>query len=39
MDVKKLLIAHCAVCLLIALSVLFGTTILSFLSTIFTRSS
>lgn len=39
MTTNKLLIAHCAVCLLIVLTVLFGTTILSFLSTIFTRSS
>jgi len=39
MILKKLLIAHCVVCLLIVLTVLFGTTILSFLSITFTRSS
>lgn len=38
MILKKLLIAHCAVCLLIVLSLLFGGAILTFLSRLWTHT-
>ena len=35
MTTNKLLIAHCAVCPLIVLSLLFGSSIIAFLSSLF----
>lgn len=35
MDMKKLLIAHCAVCLLVVLALLFGGSVIAFFSSLF----